>query len=310
MKKTFLKPIYLLVMLILVACSKEENNIPDTSSEIDIPEVINGRLVFSSIEQMEKLISDKALLSTLEIELRKEGFTPLKNQSKIENQAYPDEVLNFYNLDGELQTGEDIIILQGMTQYIIKDNNETLFLKVKSDLEKGIEPKHKGLITHQIENIIPLEENQNSDKWLDARYQYRFTNSGGGNYKYVFEAYLNTFYFWGTVSIYTGVRVKLEWLHGNTWKPAADTVYKRISNLTIKVTPNFGGAQVKSVSFISQTNNQNLDVTGPPNLNSLIGSQNYHLQISGDFYAEINDPRHSYGFPWGTHCTWDVSIFI
>ncbi|MDY8135731.1 hypothetical protein [Aquimarina sp. 2201CG5-10] len=311
MKTKLLKPIYLLVMLLLLgACSNPEDEFTDISSEIKIPEVINGRLVFSNKEQMEKLMTDKTILKSFEKELDKEQFTQLKKLPEAINYEYPDFVLNFYNVDGEIQMGEDIIIIKGLTQYIIKDNNEILFEQVKSDLENGIKPEYKGVFTHNIEHIVPVEENQDRYNWLDARYQHEFPNSGGGYYKYVFEAYLNAFYFWGTVNIQTGVRAKLEWLHGNTWKPAADIVYKSISNLTIKVTPSYGNAQVKNVSFISQTNNQNLVVTGPTNLNSLIGPMNYYLEISGKFHAEMDDPRQTSNYPWTKTCNWQASFTL
>ncbi len=307
MKTKFLKPCYLLVLFVFAACSNQEE-LPLSASDYNLPEVVNKRLVFESATQLSNIIEDETLQNKLQDKLQTENFSSLKNSEQNGELEYADFIMNYYNEDGEIQIGEELILIKDQKQYIVSHENEGLFEEIKADLNNGNVPSREDLIVHEIETtIVPIEQNNTKSGWLDARYQHEFTNAGGGRYKFVFEAYLNSYYFSiGAVRITTGVRAKFEWLHGRTWKPAGENVYKSISNLRITLTPNFGAAQSVSVPGVSHISNQNLIVAGP-SLNSIIGPMNYRIQVSGNFYAQLRDPRQA-AYSYSQYCLWDAGV--
>lgn len=316
MKKTkkFLKSTsVLLLSIMLFSCSnnqEEEIGMIEKQQEQNMPTVQNERLVFKDGKQYSKFIEDKNLLKELAFTLSTNKFAPLREVVSGNENEYADFILDLYNKNREIQIGSELIFIKDWTQYIVKNQNEELFAQVKRG---EVTEESKELKIYKIERkIIPLKQDTTNQQrnWLDARYQKEFTHNGG-RMKFVNEAYLNVYYIpigngYVTAAIDCGVRAKYEWLHGRTWKPAGENVYKEVRNLSIRL-KNSVGEHVLNRSMVYQEDNRNLVVN--TNTNSIAGNMNYTLEISGDFYSEVRhyqQPNYNYR----VYCNWKANFVI
>lgn len=304
MKTKILNGAVLFLTFFIFSCSKEEVSTKEINNK-NLPELVNNRLVFKNFSELDSATENSAKMKDVSRLLKTQGFRPLKD--KIENSKfnYADFVIYLYNEEGEIQIGNEIYLIRNDKQYIILNKDETLLLRVKEDLDNNVITNYKNVVIKEIMHK-KIDIDKKSDKWLDAQYQKEFNNATGGRYKFVFEAYMDGYYFYNNVYLTSGVRAKLEWLHGRTWKPAGEPVYKSISNLNFVITPNFGNSISKNIIHVSQLDNQNLVVLGPSAYN-FIGPMNYNIKVQGNFYAQMRDPNQA-NYSYSKFCVWDANV--
>lgn len=325
--RSFPQKLFKLTMLVsiflITSCSDENEGLSTTIENSFSPKIENGRLVFKSGKHYNEFIADPINIQNFVKESN--GFTPLRNRIQGNEESYADFVLDLYNTQRELQIGNDIVFIKDWTQYFISNKNEQLLLTLKENLKNKKVTNHTELTIYPIKReIIPVspEGTNTQARWLDARYQREVRHPSYAAMKFVFEAYLNTYYTpvhapigqpkKYSVTIDTGVRSKYEWLHGRTWKPAGEIVSKEITGLSIRLVTHSKTFQ-RTVPYVKQVDNRNLIVRGP-RVTSIAGRMNYTLYISGRFKSvDTQKPQtmfYQYRFEYDTNCSWSNIRFV
>ncbi|CAL2082602.1 exported protein of unknown function [Tenacibaculum sp. 190524A02b] len=292
----------LLTSLFFTSCSNQETELlAMDQQERKLPKLVDGRLTFESKEQFATYLKEKVLMNELLTSLQNENFQPLKSVIMDEENGYADFVLDLYNSKREIQIGSEVIFIKNWKQFVVKKKDEKLLQQFKENntFNKGI--VYEGVKVYEIKKQrTPLKKQEVLQRgWVDAKYQYNF-HDNGTPVKFVFEAYVNTYYI-GILRVDYGIRMKYEWLHGRRWKLSGDIVYKEVKDLAIDVWSRGQRLRTFRQGFASNTSSSMYIVSGTFNV---LPATPFTINFSGNLFAEIRQgskPRVNYR----QYCQWN-----
>ncbi|MCD8740713.1 hypothetical protein LT679_08895 [Mucilaginibacter roseus] len=307
MKKLFLSALAV-GFLAFSSCKKDASSTQPTKTIQDEVVLTNGRLQFKDSKTLNNVISKLINKGTdywnnWERDLK---FKSLRNDSlaseKFESFVFPSFYKTIINPKGEYMVGDTIVWFNNGYKYLIPNKDEALLAKTKTNPDAYNLKFAAGDQPINSSGKLTTQSTQLGGGKKDARYQLEFIKDGDPNSKrkIVFEIY--NYVEQGIYNIhYIHTLIKLEYLGGNkpgNWKPASETMEKRISNLSFDIA--FAGTGTGATAHATGSNiNTGTQIDGI-NLDYVLctfqsTNKTVNATVNGQYYAKVLAPQHSAG---------------